>query len=188
MPQPQEIGGDLEAALKAVNVPTYVIDTSGVVRWINPAALEFVGDVRGKQFTSVVANEDRGRSRELFARKIAGTAEVTDAEVVLVDKFGDRLLVEVSSVPLTSGGHVVGVFGQVRTEEPVPDRAHPSLTPRQQEVLGLLERGQSTKQIAAELRLSPETVRNHVRGVLHALGVHSRLEAVAVARRDHLAG
>ena len=39
----------------------------------------------------------------------------------------------------------------------------PHLTPRQVEVLRLLEQGRSTKQIAAELHLSTETVRNHVR-------------------------
>jgi len=68
-------------------------------------------------------------------------------------------------------------------EEPPP---HPDfhLTPRQAEVLRLLEQGRSTTQIAAELHLSRETVRNHVRQVLHALGASSRLEAVAVARGD----
>jgi DNA-binding NarL/FixJ family response regulator len=58
----------------------------------------------------------------------------------------------------------------------------PHLTPRQVEVLGLLEQGRSTKQIAAELHLSAHTVRNHVRRLFEALGVHSRLEAVAAAR------
>jgi DNA-binding NarL/FixJ family response regulator len=53
--------------------------------------------------------------------------------------------------------------------------------------LRLLEHGYSTDQIADRLHLSPETVRNHIRAVLRALDVHSRLEAVAVARRDHLA-
>src|SRR4051794_26795395 len=43
------------------------------------------------------------------------------------------------------------------------------------------------KQIAGRLHLSPEPVRTHIRAVLRALDVHSRLEAVAVARRDHLA-
>jgi DNA-binding NarL/FixJ family response regulator len=60
------------------------------------------------------------------------------------------------------------------------------LTPRQTEVLRLLEHGRSTEQIATELCLSVETVRNHVRNLMQALGVHSRLEAVAVARHDHL--
>jgi DNA-binding NarL/FixJ family response regulator len=60
------------------------------------------------------------------------------------------------------------------------------VTPRQSEVLRLLERGRSTEQIAEQLHLSVETVRNHVRGLLRALQVHSRLEAVAIARRDDL--
>ena len=66
--------------------------------------------------------------------------------------------------------------------------AHPALTPRQTEVLRLLEHGRSTGDIAQELHLSRETVRNHIRHLLQALGVHSRLEAVALARQEHLAG
>jgi DNA-binding NarL/FixJ family response regulator len=46
----------------------------------------------------------------------------------------------------------------------------------------LLEHGRSTEQIAEELHLSVETVRNHIRAILRALGVHSRLEAVSVVR------
>jgi DNA-binding NarL/FixJ family response regulator len=53
-------------------------------------------------------------------------------------------------------------------------------------VLRLLQRGFSTSQIATELHLSTETVRNHVRHLLRALGVHSRIEAVAAARRAHI--
>jgi PAS domain S-box-containing protein len=177
------MGGDVEAALEAVDVPSYVIDSTGVIRWINKAAFEIVGDVRGQQFTSVCAPEERRRARELFAQKIAGTAQVTNADVVVFDRHGDRLLAEVSSVPLMQGGHVIGVFGQVTREEPKHSPAHPALTPRQVEVLRLLERGYSTRQIADELNLSLETVRNHVRGVLRALGVHSRLEAVALIRQ-----
>jgi DNA-binding NarL/FixJ family response regulator len=52
----------------------------------------------------------------------------------------------------------------------------------------MLELGRSTDQIAEELHLSRETVRNHIRHILRALGVNSRLEAVAVARHEHLAG
>jgi DNA-binding NarL/FixJ family response regulator len=67
-----------------------------------------------------------------------------------------------------------------------PAAPHPRLTRRQAEVLRLLEHGRSTRQIAEELHLSLETVRSHVRDVLRALGAHSRLEAVAVARRERL--
>ena len=69
------VGGDVEQALESVGVPSYVLDETGVVRWINPAAERLVGDVRGRQFTSVVAPEDSRRARELFSRKVLGTAD-----------------------------------------------------------------------------------------------------------------
>jgi PAS domain S-box-containing protein len=172
----------LEEALEHVNVPSYHIDPQGVVRWLNAAARNMVGDVRGAQFTSVVAPEDTRRARELFARKVIGAAIVTDAVFDIVAADGGRVTVEISSVPIYRGDHLVGVFGQVSdlVEEP---HAHPDLqlTPRQAEVLALLERGRTTREIADELHLSIETVRNHIRRLLRTMGAHSRLEAVAMA-------
>ena len=180
------LGGDLEGALDRVNVPSYVIDSHGIIRWVNRAAEDLVGDVRGRQFTSVVAPEETRRAREAFSRHMVGEQDV-DAPVVLVDQDGDRVSVEVSSVCLFEGHRVIGVFGQLRDVDEEPEPApHPHLTPRQSEVLRLLEHGRSTGQIAEQLHLSIETVRNHIRAVLRALDVHSRLEAVAVARREHL--
>jgi PAS domain S-box-containing protein len=176
-------GGDLERALESVGVPSYVLDRTGGVRWINAAAERLLGDVRGRHFSSVVAPEDGRRARELFAQKVLGTTTSTDATGVLVSTAGARVAVEISSVPLISGERVVGVFGLLderphdRTTDP-----HPHLTPRQVEVLRMLDQGRSTKQIAAELHLSTETVRNHIRRLFRALGVNSRLEAVAAAR------
>jgi len=183
----QSIGGDVEAALESINVPSYVVDKSGVVRWLNKAARRLVGDVRGRQFTSVVAPEETRRAREVFARNVSGPHGPTDSQVVVIGADGERIGVELSSVPLMQGDRVIGVFGQVAdVDATAPREPHPHLTPRQTEVLGLLERGKSTDDIAAELHLSIETVRNHIRHILRALGVHSRLQAVAVSRRqDH---
>lgn len=185
----EEIGGDVEEALEKVNVPSYVLDEFGIIRWVNPAGMRIVGDVRGKQFTSVVSPEEKNRARDVFAKKVSGTVSATDADVIIVDKDGDRVLVEISSVVLKRGGQVIGVFGQVKDlEEQQPNTPHPALTPRQAEILRMLEHGRSTDQIAEELHLAKETVRNHIRHLLRALGVHSRLEAVAIARQEHLAG
>ena len=107
MSELRQIGGDIEKALETVNVPSYVIDPTGIIRWLNPAARRLVGDVRGRQFTSVVAHEDTRRAREHFARKIAGTAQVTDAQVVLMDPDGGRLQVDISSCPLMQGHRVM---------------------------------------------------------------------------------
>jgi PAS domain S-box-containing protein len=182
MPALDEMGADLEDALEAISVPSDVVDASGVVRWLNPAAEKLVGDVRGRQYTSVVAPEDARRARELFAQKVMGTADVTDSEGVLFDGDGQRITVEISSVPLKREGRVIGVFGQFseRPEE-LPTPSDPRLTPRQTEVLRHLAQGRSTGQIADELQLSKETVRNHVRQLLRAMGVSSRLEAVALS-------
>jgi PAS domain S-box-containing protein len=175
----------VEEVLEHVNVPSYHIDSTGIIRWLNRAARNVVGDVRGRQFTSVVAPDATLRAKELFARKIVGAAEVTDAPIVVLDADGGRVGVEISSVPIYRGDHIVGVFGQVKdlVEEP---HEHPDLhlTPRQAEVLALLERGRTTREIAAELQLSIETVRNHVKMLLRAVGAHSRLEAVAIAHNS----
>jgi PAS domain S-box-containing protein len=176
-------GADVEQALEDVLVPSYVLDKTGIVRWINPAAERLVGDIRGRHFTSVVAPEDSRRARELFTRKMLDTSPATEATAHLVSTAGKRLSVEISGVALRNGERVVGVFGLIEERpDDSPISPPPHLTPRQAEVLRLLEQGHSTKQIAAELHLSTETVRNHIRRLLRALGVHSRLEAVAVAR------
>ena len=181
------LGGDLGRALTDIGVPSYAINPHGIIRWINPAGRKIVGDVRGRQYTSVCAPEETRHAREVFAQKVVGGAKVTDVEGVLIDANGDRIKVEISSVPLYSGGHIVGVFGEVINVEEDEERPpHPRLTPRQAEVLRLLERGHSTAKIAEELHLSLETVRNHIRHLMRALGVHTRLEAVAVARHGEL--
>lgn len=177
------LGGDVEQALGGIPVPSYVLDTNGVVRWINPAAEQLLGKVRGRHFAEVVGPEDRTRARELFARKVLGAVSATETTGVLVSTEGDRIAVEISAVPLVGGDRVVGVFGLLTGREEEPSAAPAHLTPRQVEVLRLLEQGRSTKQIAQELHLSYDTVKNHVRHLLRALGVHSRLEAVAVARQ-----
>lgn len=56
------------------------------------------------------------------------------------------------------------------------------LTRRQSEVLHLLERGASTERIAAELFISPQTVRKHLEHIYRRLGVHTHEAAVQMAR------
>jgi DNA-binding NarL/FixJ family response regulator len=58
-----------------------------------------------------------------------------------------------------------------------------ALTEREREILGQLAQGRRNEDIAATLFISPQTVQTHVRNVLGKLGVHSKLEAVALAVR-----
>jgi DNA-binding NarL/FixJ family response regulator len=57
------------------------------------------------------------------------------------------------------------------------------LTEREREVLRLLAQGLRTEAIAERLYISARTVQTHVQRILTKLGVHSRLEAVAIAAR-----
>jgi ATP/maltotriose-dependent transcriptional regulator MalT len=64
-------------------------------------------------------------------------------------------------------------------------RGHPlGLTRREAEILGLLADGLRSSSIAKRLFVSPKTVEHHVSAILAKLGVSSRAEAVAAARRQ----
>jgi DNA-binding NarL/FixJ family response regulator len=62
----------------------------------------------------------------------------------------------------------------------------PRLTEREMQVLKLVARGMNNRDIAKELFISDNTVKNHVRNILEKLQIHSRMEAVMVAVRDKL--
>jgi DNA-binding NarL/FixJ family response regulator len=58
------------------------------------------------------------------------------------------------------------------------------LTARQLEILTLLAQGVRPKDIAAQIGVTPQTLRTHVQNMLTRLGVHSKTEAVALAMRQ----
>jgi LuxR family maltose regulon positive regulatory protein len=56
------------------------------------------------------------------------------------------------------------------------------LSERELEILGLIAEGESTQAIARRLILAPGTVKAHVASIYRKLDVHSRTQALAVAR------
>lgn len=96
---------------------------------------------------------------------------------------GDDYLVK----PFAPDELLARMRGLLRRFGPAPPVAS-KLTKRELDVLRLLAGGLGPAAIAHQLVISPKTVRTHIQHILHKLGVHSRVEAVAVAYRDDLVG
>ena len=62
----------------------------------------------------------------------------------------------------------------------------PSLTTREVDILRLVAKGMSNREIGGELFISENTVKNHVRNILEKLHLHSRMEAVIYAVKERL--
>ena len=69
---------------------------------------------------------------------------------------------------------------------PPPDPLRP-LSPRERDVLALIARGHSNRQIARDLAIGEQTVKTHVRSILTKLGLQDRVQAAIFAVR-HQAG
>jgi DNA-binding NarL/FixJ family response regulator len=69
---------------------------------------------------------------------------------------------------------------------PTPGLELPRLTDRELEILTRVARGKLNREIAAELFIAENTVRNHIRNILDKLQMHSRMEAAMYAVRQRL--
>jgi len=78
-------------------------------------------------------------------------------------------------------GLVLGEFRRLAVEPSGPDAAAPKLTERETEVLRLVAKGLSYRQIAERLVLSHRTVQNHVQNTLGKLQLHNRVELTRYA-------
>jgi DNA-binding CsgD family transcriptional regulator len=137
------LDGPLLSALEQLEVPVWITDQRGVVRWRNDEAAALLRSGGAERLESVTA-------------------------------------------PITTGEDVVGLLSIApHARRSAFRHPAPRLTRRQREVLELLAHGRTTRQIAADLGIAEDTARNHIRLLLAELRVHTRLEAVVAAYRNH---
>jgi two-component system, NarL family, nitrate/nitrite response regulator NarL len=67
---------------------------------------------------------------------------------------------------------------------PRPEAGLQYLTPRENDILGLIVQGMINKQIGSELGLTEKTVKHHVTSILQKLKVSNRVEAALIARHN----
>jgi DNA-binding NarL/FixJ family response regulator len=96
---------------------------------------------------------------------------VADGQSLISPSMAAKLLEEFKTISRTAGK---------------PDVIAPRLTDRELEVLNLVARGLNNREIARDLFISENTVKNHVRNILEKLQLHSRMEAVMYAVREKL--
>lgn len=88
-------------------------------------------------------------------------------------------------IPEDMAEHFLAEFSRMSNKELPDTESATALSERERQVLGLVAEGKTNKEIASQLFLSPNTVKNHVRNILRKLHLHSRVEAALYAfRRD----
>jgi DNA-binding NarL/FixJ family response regulator len=102
----------------------------------------------------------------------AGIRAVAGGQSLISPSMASKLLSEFASM--------------IKKSEERPQMPVPRLTERELEVLKLVARGMANRDIAKELFISENTVKNHVRNILEKLQLHSRMEAVVYAVREKL--
>ena len=143
---------------------------------------------RASPRTAVVVVTDSGDTKAITSAVQAGargyvvkTRPVDELLAVIRQAAVGEMGLTAADVP-----SVIGRIQIAHQRESEARRTFGRLTAREGQILVLLAYGRSTSETAAELHISPLTVRSHVKSILAKLGVHSKLEAVSYALRNGL--
>ena len=127
---------------------------------------------------------------EQWVTRLAGGDFTGRAQLACAD--GSRISVQWGAHPVTATGHRLVLFVALSTSRwgahfrrtiDADGDAH-SLSPREREIVALVAMGNSGPEIAAQLHISAETVRTHMRNAMAKMGARSRAHLVAKALAD----
>ena len=168
---------------------------------VNDAALELYKyrreEVIGQLAGHSVVGEDQAAADGQW-EKLLQTNELY-GERVIEDGSGKLLRISFAAHGTTASGRWMALFVTLSAHLQPGDTEligafetdgakdfGPSLTPREREVVRRVALGASTRRIAADLYLSPATVRSHVRNAMVKTGAHTRAQLVAIVLGDGL--
>jgi PAS domain S-box-containing protein len=201
--------GMLVAAVTRPADAGFLTDPDGRIILWSDAAEAILGyprdDALGRRCCDLLRGDDlNGDTPRAYCAK-GGHAQRTEPmptwDLRTRTKAGLSIWLNVSILLLCDREHdgpfALHLFREVTTTPPLPPteagltadspgHANGALTQRECEVLSLIGEGLKTRAIAERLHLSWATVRNHAQNILLKLNVHSRLEAVAYARRHRV--
>ncbi len=132
-----------------------------------------VSDEEDDLYEAIKAGATGYLLKEISVEEVAEAIQaVVQGQSLITPSMASKLLTEFQKL-------------STRTEE-TAQLPSPTLTPRELEVLKLVAKGMSNREIGDELFISENTVKNHVRNILEKLHLHSRMEAVIYAVRERL--
>ena len=166
-----------DAVLMDVRMPRVNgIDAARRIRELLPSTkilMLTVSDEEDDLYEAIKAGANGYLLKEISVEEVANAIHaVVQGQSLISPSMASKLLNEFNSLAR-----------QAAEKEELPA---PVLTARELEVLKLVARGMSNKDVADELFISENTVKNHVRNILEKLHLHSRMEAVMYAVRKRL--
>jgi two-component system NarL family response regulator len=152
------------------------IEAARTIRTVTPSArilMLTVSDEEEDLYEAVKAGANGYLLKEISVEEVADAIRaVVQGQSLISPSMASKLLTEFNSL--------------VRRAEERPQVPPPELTGRELEVLKLVARGMSNRDIADSLYISENTVKNHVHNILDKLHLHSRMQAVIYAVRERL--
>ncbi len=153
------------------------------------SGLEVVGAmIKASPTTRVVLLTASESAEDLLAAVKAGASGYLTKDTPLprlVDAMND-VLEGGAAVSPAMGGKLFSSLRDLLRHHGSASARQPELTGRELEILTLVGVGNTSREIADQLYISENTVRNHVRNILDKLGMKSRFEAVNWAHREGL--
>lgn len=195
------LAGPFSAIFEHSRIPMALVDSERRYVEVNDALIDLYeyprSELVGSVSDSMVVDEgglieerweQLVRTNQLYGERVVEHSNGTRLRVTYAahaTKLGDRWLALI--VTLSARSHPGGpeLIGTAPTELPRVTEA--KLTAREREVVELVALGHNTRRIAAELCLSPATVRSHVGNAMAKTGAHTRAQLVAQVLVDGLA-
>jgi PAS domain S-box-containing protein len=181
----------LRSFMSRSETPMLLTDEDLRYRDVNPAACRLFGlsreELLERRIGDLTPTSDQtGLQARVEAFRNDGTLR---GVVTVIGAGGVPVQVEFSAIANVVPGLALSLLEPFGSDDDLTngasdwnaDEAEGPLTPREREVLTALALGRTGAQIATELFISPETVRNHVRNARAKLGARTRAQAIARA-------
>jgi PAS domain S-box-containing protein len=194
------LDGPFASIFDQSRIPMALLDRERRYVRVNDALIDFYEYPRSKLLGSVadrmvVDDTDRidarwrqlVRTNQLYGERVVEHSNGTQLQVTYAahgTTLGQRWLALVVTLSARSQAGGPELIGAAPIES--PRGAESKLTAREREVVRLVALGSTTRQVAADLSLSPDTIRSHVRNAMAKTGAHTRAQLVALVLAEGL--